>query len=78
MPVVCQIVSPDLRATAYGVLNLTSCIAGGAMAAAGALLKDTIGLGGAIQLSAALLGAGALWLFTLRVPRTAMALEAQS
>lgn len=78
MPVVCQIVSPDLRATAYGVLNLTSCIAGGAMAAAGALLKDTIGLGGAIQLSAALLGAAALWLFTLRVPRPAMALEAQS
>jgi MFS transporter, Spinster family, sphingosine-1-phosphate transporter len=55
MPVVCQIVSEKLRATAYGVLNFTSCLAGGAMAVAGGALKDTIGLGGALQLSAAML-----------------------
>jgi sugar phosphate permease len=67
MPVVCQIVSERLRATAYGVLNFTSCLAGGAMAVAGGALKDTIGLGGALQLSAAMLMIAALWLWTLRV-----------
>ncbi len=69
MPVLCEIVSPHLRATAYGFLNLTSCIVGGAMAAAGGIFKDTIGLGGALQLSAALLAVAALWLWTLRLPR---------
>lgn len=68
MPVVCQIVSPGLRATAYGVLNLTSCIVGGAMAAAGGALKDTIGLGGAIELSGVVLIAAAAGMFTLRLP----------
>lgn len=67
MPVVCEIVEPDLRATAYGVLNCTSCIAGGAMAIAGGMLKSSIGLGGALQISglilvvaAAMLAAGKL------------------
>jgi len=68
MPVVCQIVSEKLRATAYGILNFTSCLAGGAMAVAGGALKDTIGLGGALQLSAAMLMVAALWLWTLRIP----------
>jgi predicted MFS family arabinose efflux permease len=70
MPVVCQIVSPRLRATAYGVLNFASCIAGGTMAAGGGILRDTLGLGSALQLSAAMLLAAALWLWTLRVPET--------
>jgi predicted MFS family arabinose efflux permease len=68
MPVLCQIVSRDLRATAYGVLNLTSCLAGGAMAVVSGALKDTIGLGGALQLSAGMLLLAALWLWTLRIP----------
>jgi len=55
MPVVCQIVPQNLRATAYGILNMSSCLAGGGIAAAGGLLKDSIGLGGALQASAVLL-----------------------
>lgn len=66
MPVLCQIVSPNLRASAYGILNCTSCIVGGVMAAAGGLFKDTIGLGGALQLSAVLLAVAAVWLWTLK------------
>ncbi|HZQ51847.1 MAG TPA: MFS transporter [Bryobacteraceae bacterium] len=80
MPVVCQIVSPKLRATAYGLLNFTSCLAGGAMAAAGGVLKDSIGLGGALQISAAMLMLGAVWLWASRIPqvRTHAAIEARA
>jgi len=68
MPVVCQVVSPNLRATSYGILNLTSCLAGGSMAAAGGALESSIGLGGAIQLSGAMLLAAAAWMGSLRLP----------
>jgi MFS family permease len=67
MPVVCQMVPPNLRATAYGILNFTSCLAGGVMAAAGGAFKDRIGLGGAIQISAVLLLVAAACLATLRI-----------
>jgi predicted MFS family arabinose efflux permease len=66
MPVACQIVSARLRASAYGMLNCTSMLAGGAMAAAGGILKDTIGLGGALQLSAGLLVVAAVGMWRLR------------
>jgi MFS transporter, Spinster family, sphingosine-1-phosphate transporter len=66
MPVVCEIVAPELRATAYGILNLTSCIAGGAMAAAAGLLKSSIGLGGSLQISGALMIAAALLLIAAK------------
>ena len=62
MPVVCQVVAPNARATAYGVLNCTSCLVGGAMALAGGVLKDWIGLGAALQISAAMLLLGGIWL----------------
>jgi MFS transporter, Spinster family, sphingosine-1-phosphate transporter len=68
MPVVCQVVPQDLRATAYGILNLTSCIVGGAMAVAGGALKDTIGLGGAIELSGTMLLVAAAGMWALRLP----------
>lgn len=71
MPVVCQVTS--LRATAYGVLNFTSCIAGGAMAAAGGALKSSIGLAGALEVSGLLLVAGAVWLMAIRLPERAPA-----
>ena len=67
MPVVCQIVPADLRATAYGILNFTSCLAGGAMAAAGGALAGWIGLGGAIQISAVLLVVAAASLADVRL-----------
>lgn len=51
MPLVCQIISPRLRATAYGVLNLTACICGGIMALAAGYLKERTGLATALQIS---------------------------
>ena len=68
MPVVCQIVSTKLRATAYGVLNCTSCLVGGGMALAGGVLKEGIGLGAALQISAVMLVAAGLWLLWGRSP----------
>jgi sugar phosphate permease len=55
MPVLCDFVDPRLRATAYGVLNLLGCVAGGTMAAAAGALKATLGLGTALQISGVLL-----------------------
>ncbi len=80
MPVVCQLVPAHLRATAYGILNLTSCIAGGAMAAAGAWFKDHAGLGAAIHLSAVLLLIAAAILALLRIaaPRGEELAEAEA
>ncbi len=65
MPVACQMVPSNLRASAYGILNFTSAIAGGVMAAAGGAFKDRIGLGAAIQISGALLILAALCLAAL-------------
>ena len=76
MPVVCQIVPANLRATAYGILNLTSCIAGGVMAAGGGAMKDRIGLGAAIEISAGLLLVGAGSLATLRLSKVRRVVEA--
>jgi MFS transporter, Spinster family, sphingosine-1-phosphate transporter len=67
MPVVCEVVDEDVRATAYGVLNCTSCFAGGAIAAAAGALKETVGLGGAIQFTGLLVLVAAALLITIRV-----------
>jgi MFS transporter, Spinster family, sphingosine-1-phosphate transporter len=67
MPVVCQVVPENSRATAYGILNMTSCLTGGVIAAGGGYLKDTIGLGGALQISAVLLTLAAVPLARLRL-----------
>ena len=69
MPVLCQIIPGQLRATGYGILNSTSCIAGGLMATAAGLLKDRIGLGHALQLSALFLVLSALCLASLKLGR---------
>jgi len=66
MPVLCDMVDLDLRATAYGILNLLGCIAGGVMAAAAGYLKSSIGLGAALQLSGVLLLGCAILLMRLR------------
>jgi hypothetical protein len=63
--VVCQIVSVRLRATAYCFLNLFSCVNGGAMATAGGAIRDAVGLGAALQLSAVLLISAAVLLLIL-------------
>ena len=60
MPAVRETLPPQLSATAYGVLNLTSCLAGGLAAAAAGWLKQTLGLSAAFQLAAAILLMGAI------------------
>lgn len=75
MPLLCQIISPQFRATAYGVLNLTSCLVGGTMAAAGGWMKDRIGLGGALQFSAVALVLAAATIALVRVSAAAVAAE---
>ena len=77
MPVLCQIVPEQFRATGYGILNSTSCIAGGLMATAAALLKDWMGLGHALQLAAAFLILSALCLASLRLGRVESAAVAR-
>jgi predicted MFS family arabinose efflux permease len=67
MPVLCQVVSEKLRATAYGIFNFTSCICGGLMALAAGILKDRVGLGVALEISAAFLVAGPLCVAVLKV-----------
>jgi MFS transporter, Spinster family, sphingosine-1-phosphate transporter len=54
-PILCQIAPTKLRATGYGLFNLAGCIAGGTRAALAGALTSAIGLGGALQFSAALL-----------------------
>lgn len=69
MPVLCDVVDPDLRATAYGILNLLGCVAGGGMAAAAGYLKSSIGLETALQISGVLLACCALLLARLRLAK---------
>ncbi|MDR2981388.1 MAG: MFS transporter, partial [Puniceicoccales bacterium] len=40
MPLVCQIVPDNQRATAYGILNLSGCLTGGLLIYAGGYLRD--------------------------------------
>ncbi len=66
MPVLCQIAPSQLRATGYGIFNFASCLVGGAMAALAGAMKNTIGLGGALQISALILCAAGLTLLLIR------------
>lgn len=69
MPVLCLIVPERLRATAYGIFNSTSCACGGVMALTAGLLKDRVGLGPALEISATFLVAGAVCLSILKVAK---------
>jgi MFS family permease len=55
MPVLSQLARPEYRATGYGVLNLTGCLAGGVAAAFAGYLKATMGLAAAFQIAGTLL-----------------------
>ena len=55
MPVICQVLPADVRATAYGFLNLVACITGGIAALAGGYLRETLGLAKALEISGGLL-----------------------
>lgn len=66
MPVVCQLVPAELRATAYGLLNCVGTMVGGTVAFAAGSLKAAFGLSVMLELAGALLVAGAVTLWHLR------------
>jgi predicted MFS family arabinose efflux permease len=63
MPLLRNVTGPERSATGYGILNLSSCLAGGVGAAAAGWMKESIGLASAFELAALVLVAGA---FSLR------------
>lgn len=63
MPAVRQVTAPQLSATAYGILNMSSCIAGGIGAAIAGWLKQYLNLSVAFQLAAGVMVVGAIVLF---------------
>ena len=67
MPVMCQVAAPELRATGFGVYNLASCALSGLMIAVAGALKSTLGLGGALEVSAVILIACAFYLTRIRL-----------
>ena len=68
MPAVREILPPHLSATAYGILNMTSCLAGGLAAATAGWLKQHLGLSAAFQIAAAIMAIGAIALNTRHQP----------
>jgi MFS family permease len=60
MPAVRETLPPDLSATAYGILNMTSCLAGGLAAAGAGWMKQHVGLAAAFQLAAAIMVFGTI------------------
>ena len=46
MPVLCEGIPPEMRATAFGFLNFAGTMLGGAVALTAGALKATIGLNG--------------------------------
>lgn len=70
MPILCQIVSPQYRATGYGFLNLFSTFVGGAMIYVGGALRDArVDLSKVFQFSAVGLVIAALTLLAIRPNR---------
>lgn len=67
MPILCLIVDSRYRATAYGILNLFSCIIGGiGLYAAGYLRDVDINLGRLFQVAALLMAIAALFFYLLK------------
>ncbi len=67
MPILCMIIDKRYLATGYGVLNMFSCIVGGAGLYAGGLLRDAdIHLASMFQLAAGILLICALLLYSIR------------
>lgn len=69
MPVLCQVISGRLRATAYGIFNFTSCLCGGLMALCAGILKDSVGLAVALEISAACMIVASLCIVALNFVR---------
>ena len=67
MPVLCQIAPERLRATGFGLFNFIGPLTGGVVAAAAGALKNTIGIGGALEAAGVLLAVSALALWRLNI-----------
>jgi predicted MFS family arabinose efflux permease len=65
MPLLREVTGPQRSATGYGILNLSSCFAGGVGAALAGWMKESIGLATAFELAALVLVAGACCLIRL-------------
>lgn len=77
MPILCLFADPKYRATGYGVLNLVSCLVGGAGLYAGGLLRDAaVDLNRLFQLAAGLLLVCAGLLYAVRPRRTRQVIPA--
>ena len=66
MPVLCESVPAELRATAFGFLNFAGTLLGGVMAATAGALKSTIGLNRTLIACGLLLGVAAVLASTIR------------
>jgi MFS family permease len=73
MPIVREITPAHLSATAYGILNMVGCLAGGIGAAVAGSLKQHLGLPTAFQMAAVVLILGALCLTRITSRRTSSA-----
>jgi MFS family permease len=76
MPVMCQFTPPELRATGFGLYNAASCLLSGTMIAVAGALKSTLGLGGALEMSACIMMACALYLTRIQIQPTPRAVAA--
>jgi MFS family permease len=70
MPVLCQVARPDLRATGYGLFNLSGTLLGGATAGLAGLLKSSLGIGRCLQGASILFFVSAFLLWRLTLSKT--------
>ena len=70
MPVLCQTARPNLRATGYGLFNLSGTLLGGVTAGLAGILKSSLGIGGCVQVASMIFLFSSLVLFRLVMPRT--------
>lgn len=67
MPLLCEGVPVNMRATAFGMLNFAGTFAGGVIAATAGALKSTLGLGNMFAVCGALLLAAGILLATVQM-----------
>lgn len=68
MPVLCQIASPRLRATGFGIFNFASCLIAGVTSPLAGYLKSTVGLATVFECAAPLLLVSAFVLVSIPLP----------
>lgn len=66
MPVLCQVIPPNLRATGYGCFNFVSNIAGGLASIVVGVFKNSLGVGGFMQIASIALAMSILLLLSIR------------